>query len=160
MLGKSIGITTLVGAIAFLNGGLMTPAPALAQRPTVAPNSEVFWIKLQFRGGMRATPIVPELMIRPDGMYRYKDGIRPQKSGLLSKQELRLLRQRMGQANFQAMKSKPFQGTCPIAYDGIEVVYTFQLKEGVQEIPSCKYAIDGKSKLFQQLARLSRELGG
>jgi hypothetical protein len=112
MLGKSIGMILLLSAIASMNGVLMAPALALAQHPTVAPNSEVFWIKLQFRGGMRATPIVPELMIRPDGRYRYKNGICPQKSGLLSKQELNLLKQRMSQANFQTMTRSTLVCVC------------------------------------------------
>jgi hypothetical protein len=71
---------------------------------------------------------------------------------------LHLLKQRIKQADFKAIKSKPFKGTCPIAFDGIEIVYLFQTNRGIEEISTCKYAIDGKSPLFQQLNRLSQKL--
>jgi hypothetical protein len=162
MIGRSIGMTALVGAIACLSGTSFVPTPALAQQAMPTPKSEIFLVKIQFRGGMRATATIPELLIRPDGLYRSSNGVSPPKSGFLSNQELRLLKQRIKQADFKAIKSKPFQGTCPIAYDGTEIVYLFQLHQvhqGVEEISTCKYAINGKSPLFQQLNRLSQKLG-
>jgi hypothetical protein len=71
---------------------------------------------------------------------------------------LHLLKQRIKQADFKAIKSKPFKGTCPIAFDGIEIVYLLQTNRGIEEISTCKYAIEGKSPLFQQLNRLSQKL--
>jgi hypothetical protein len=156
MLSKWIGITALI--LATLSGQPFMPNIASAQPAMPQATSEVFFIKIQFRGGMRATRTIPELTIRPDGLYRYNNGVNKPRSGVLSQQELRLLNQRVHQANFSAIKSKPFKGTCPIAYDGTEVVYLFQLSLGVEEISACKYAINGKSLLFQQLNRLSQTL--
>jgi hypothetical protein len=157
MLSQWIGMTAL--SLAIFNGQPMSPNVASAQTAVPTAMPEIFWVKIQFRGGMRATRTIPELMIRPDGLYRYNNGASKPKSGVLSQQELRLLKQRVQQANFSVIKSKPFKGTCPIAYDGIEVVYSFQLHRGIEEISACQYAINGKSLLFQQLNRLSQTLG-
>jgi hypothetical protein len=156
MLSKSIGVIAL--SLAILSGQSITPIIASAQSEMPVSTSEIFLIKIQFRGGMRVTRTVPELMIRPNGVYRYSNGVNTPKSGLLSDQELSLLQQRVKQTNFKGVKSKPFRGTCPIAYDGIEMVYFFQSLSGVEEISACKYSISGKSPLFQQLNRLSQDL--
>ena len=155
---KLSGMMVLIGGLISLNGQPILPRIASVQpaMPTATP--EIFWIKIQFRGGMRATRTIPELLIRPDGLYRYNNGVSKPKSGVLSQHEARLLKQRVQQVNFSVIKSKPFKGTCPIAYDGIEVVYLFQRSQGVEEISACKYAINGKSLLFQQLNRLSQTL--
>lgn len=156
MLSKWIGMTAL--SFAILGGQPILPNIVSAQTAMPKTTPEIFWLKIQFRGGMRATRTIPELTIRPDGLYRYNNGVSKPTSGVLSQQELRLLKQRVQQANFSVIKSKLFKGTCPIAYDGIEIAYLFQLNRGVEEISTCKYAINGKSLLFQQLNRLSQTL--
>jgi hypothetical protein len=158
MLGKSIGMMALVGAIACLNGTAFMSIATLAQQAKPIPKSGTFLVKIKFQGGMRATTTVAGLLIRPDGIYRSSNGVNQPKSGVLSQPELRLLKQRIKQADFKAIKSKPFTGTCPIAFDGIEIVYLFETNRGIEEISTCKYAIDGKSPLFQQLNRLSQKL--
>jgi hypothetical protein len=158
MVSKLIGAMALLGGLISFSGQPIPPNIASAQPAMPKTTPEIFWIKIQFRGGMRATRTIPELMIRPDGLYRYNNGVSKPKSGVLSQQELRLLKQRVQQANFSVIKSKPFKGTCPIAYDGIEIAYLFQLNRGVEEISACKYAINGKNPLFQQLNRLSQTL--
>jgi hypothetical protein len=158
MIGKSIGMIAVAGAIACLNGTAFMPTPTLAQQAKPTPKSETFLVNIKFQGGMRATTTAPGLLIRPDGIYRSSNGVNQPKSGVLSQPELRLLKQRIKQADFKAIKSKPFTGTCPIAFDGIEIVYLFQTSRGIEEISTCKYAIDGKSSLFQQLNRLSQKL--
>jgi hypothetical protein len=158
MLGKSIGMVALVGAIACLSGTSFVTAPALAQQAKPTPKSEIFLVKIKFQGGMRATTTVPGLLIKPDGIYRSSNGVNQPKSGVLSQPELHLLKQRIKQADFKTIKSTPFTGTCPIAFDGIEIVYLFQTNRGIEELSTCKYAIDGKSPLFQQLNRLSQTL--
>jgi hypothetical protein len=158
MVRKFIGAMALLGGLISLSGQPIAPNIALAQPAMPKTTSEIFFIKIQFRGGMRISRTIPELTIRPDGLYRYSNGVSKPRSGVLSQHELRLLKERVQEANFSAIKSKPFKGTCPIAYDGTEVVYLFQLQRGVEEISACKYTINGKSLLFQQLNRLSQTL--
>lgn len=52
-------------------------------------------------------------------------------------------------ANYRLIRSRPFTGTCPTAYDGQETIYTFHVSSGDQVIDSCKVAIDPKHPLFQ-----------
>lgn len=67
------------------------------------------------------------------------------------------LNQRLTATNFTQIKSRKFTGTCPILYDGNELIYQFKLKSGVsEELSSCKVVIPGNSVLFQQLNRLSQ----
>ncbi|HEX5014430.1 MAG TPA: hypothetical protein VFV72_09765 [Candidatus Limnocylindrales bacterium] len=52
------------------------------------------------------------------------------------------------QADFEAIKSKPFTDTCPIAFDGQQFIYTFTAGGGSERIDSCAVAVDQESPLF------------
>ncbi|HSL98412.1 MAG TPA: hypothetical protein VK831_07555, partial [Candidatus Deferrimicrobiaceae bacterium] len=50
--------------------------------------------------------------------------------------------------DYAAIRSRPFTGECPTAYDGQEVVLEFHASSGVQTIRSCEVEIDWTSPLF------------
>ena len=50
--------------------------------------------------------------------------------------------------DFNAIRSKPFTGECPTAFDGMEVVYTFATPAGPERIASCDVDIDRQAPLF------------
>jgi hypothetical protein len=50
--------------------------------------------------------------------------------------------------DFAVLRSRPFTGECPIAFDGQEVIYTFGAPGGPQRIASCEVAIDPSNPLF------------
>jgi hypothetical protein len=50
--------------------------------------------------------------------------------------------------DFNAIRSKPFTGECPTAFDGMEVVYTFATPSGPERIASCEVEIDRQAPLF------------
>lgn len=55
-------------------------------------------------------------------------------------------------ADFDAIRAVPFEGTCPLAFDGMEDVYTFHV-DGVEEkVASCESAIDETADLWQGVA--------
>jgi hypothetical protein len=58
------------------------------------------------------------------------------------------LRVEVEQADYLAIRSRPFTDTCPIAFDGQQVIYTFHVTTGDREIDSCKIAIDPADPLF------------
>ena len=58
------------------------------------------------------------------------------------------LRIEVEQADYLAIRSRPFTDTCPIAFDGQQVIYTFHVTTGDREIDSCKIAIDPADPLF------------
>lgn len=59
----------------------------------------------------------------------------------------------INETDFAAIKNKPFTGTCPIAFDGQETVYTFQTPKGNEVLEGCKYDIDTKLPLFTFIER-------
>ena len=52
------------------------------------------------------------------------------------------------QADYVAIRGRPFTGECPTAFDGQEVIYTFHVTTGDREIASCEVAIDPADPLF------------
>lgn len=135
---------------------LSPSAIATTTVPPIAPDTEAFWIKIEYRGGMIANTKPPGVIIRPDGVYFYRANGQRSKQLFLSKLDLQRLNQRFTATNLAKIKTQPFQGTCPIAYDGNEMVYTFRTHAGVEEISACKYQIPGNSLLFQQLNRIAK----
>jgi hypothetical protein len=51
-------------------------------------------------------------------------------------------------ADFDAIRARPFTGTCPMAYDGQEVVYEFGAPGGTQRVASCETEIDPNQPVF------------
>ena len=50
--------------------------------------------------------------------------------------------------NFDAIRARPFTGTCPMAYDGQEVIFEFGAPGGIERVASCETEIDLDSPLF------------
>lgn len=50
--------------------------------------------------------------------------------------------------DFAAIRSRPFTGECPTAFDGQEVIYTFATPSGPERIASCEVEIDPQAPLF------------
>lgn len=69
-----------------------------------------------------------------------------QKIGTFSAEEITALRQLINQTDFAVIRAKPFTGTCPTAFDGPELIYTFYPSQEV--IASCRVAIDDQHPLF------------
>lgn len=58
--------------------------------------------------------------------------------------------------DFTALRSHPFTGECPTAWDGQEIVYGFATPAGSERVASCEVAIDDGTPLF---AAVSAALG-
>jgi hypothetical protein len=134
------------------------PIPNVTPSRAATPMPQPFLIKITYSGGnRRSNGQPPEFMIRADGVsfYRFMDRETPHR--VLGPREFARLNQRLTATNFTQIKSRPFTGTCPITYDGNELIYTMKLNSGVsEELSSCKVIIPGNSLLFQQLNRLSQ----
>ena len=68
--------------------------------------------------------------------------------GTVSEATLDGLRTEIEQADFAAIKSRPFTDTCPIAFDGQQVTYTFATPSGPERIDSCEVIVDPANPLF------------
>lgn len=54
--------------------------------------------------------------------------------------------------DYEAIRSQPFTGICPVAYDGQELIYTFYQEAAVERLASCQYELDDELPLFTVLA--------
>jgi len=63
-------------------------------------------------------------------------------------------------ANYRLILSQPFTGTCPTAYDGQQLIYTFHVSTGDRTVDSCKVAIDPNHPLFVAVSAVLRAAGG
>jgi hypothetical protein len=50
--------------------------------------------------------------------------------------------------DFGVIRSRPFTGECPVAFDGQEVIYEFGAPTGVERIASCETEIDADNPVF------------
>lgn len=50
--------------------------------------------------------------------------------------------------DFAAIRSRPFRGECPTAFDGQELVYRFSTVHGPERIASCEVEVDPQHPLF------------
>jgi hypothetical protein len=68
--------------------------------------------------------------------------------GLLPAVTLEGLATEISKTDFGALKSRPFTGTCPVAFDGQETIYTFGTASGADRIASCEVEIDPSEPVF------------
>jgi hypothetical protein len=72
----------------------------------------------------------------------------PNDLGTITPEVLDTLQGLIATTDFTAVKSRPFTGDCPTAYDGQETIYSFSTPGGVETIASCTFAIDPSTPLF------------
>jgi hypothetical protein len=90
-----------------------------------------------------------DVMVLQNGTYTVKDGSGQTTSGALDDATLGQLKQAIDGADFEAIRSKPFTGTCPIAYDGQEYIFTFYKGAKSEVVDSCKAELDMNSVMFK-----------
>lgn len=89
-------------------------------------------------------------IVHRDGHFSIRVGRDAPRNGQVPLEAVDRLAAEIARADFPRIKSVPFTGTCPVAYDGQELIYTFPTAAiGEQEIASCKVQIDTASPLFQ-----------
>ena len=50
--------------------------------------------------------------------------------------------------DFNELRSHPFNGTCPTAYDGQELIFDFWTPTTIERVAGCQVQIDWSSPLF------------
>ena len=69
------------------------------------------------------------------------------------------LRAAIGITDFEAIRSRPFLGTCPTAFDGQEVIYQFAAPGGPVRIASCEVQVDPSAPVFVGVAAALSSVG-
>jgi len=126
-----------------------TPSPTVAPPSVVAATPFAFpLVSVEMRGGECPSGSCDRLLnIEADGSIHEvipKDRV----LGTAPPEVIDALRVEVEQADYLKIRSKPFTGTCPIAFDGQETIYTFHVTTGDREIASCTVAIDPADPLF------------
>jgi hypothetical protein len=101
-----------------------------------------------------------ELTIFADGTYLVVHDDMSESGGQLNPGKVEALVDIIRQTDFEAVRARPFTGTCPTAYDGQESVFAFYTESGVEEVDSCQTEIDSNSPLFRSLLELETAIWG
>ena len=126
-----------------------TPSPTVAPPSVVAATPFAFpLVSVEMRGGECPSGSCDRLLnIEADGSIHEvipKDRV----LGTAPPEVIDALQVEVEQADYLAIRSRPFTDTCPIAFDGQQVIYTFHVTTGDREIDSCKIAVDPADPLF------------
>ncbi len=84
------------------------------------------------------------------GLLIFYDG----KKAKIDPADLNILKQEINNAKYSDMLEQKFTGTCPTAYDGSAVEYTFYTTQSKYVLDTCKVAIDEYWSLFQEINRV------
>ena len=131
-------------AFSFLAGVALMLALAGCGAPTAA--SPLLTVEL--RGGeCVAAPCGTTVVLDRDG--RVHGATKPPNDlGTVPADQLRVLARLIATTDYGIIRSRPFVGDCPTAFDGQEIVFEFAAPGGVQRIATCETAIDYGLPLF------------
>lgn len=76
----------------------------------------------------------------------------PNDLGVVTPASMSALNAAIAATDFASLKSKPFTGECPIAFDGQELIFEFATIGGTQRLASCEVEIDWGHPLFIAVA--------
>jgi hypothetical protein len=105
-------------------------------------------VTLETRGGLCVDgPCGATIVIERDGRV-HQAAKPPNDLGIVPPGALAALDAAIRTTDFTALKSHPFTGQCPTAFDGQEIVFEFGAPGGVQRIATCEVDVDFGSPLF------------
>jgi hypothetical protein len=106
-------------------------------------------VTVQMHGGLCAAGGVCDntVILERDGRV-HSAAKPPNDLGHVDGQAMAALAAAIQASDWTALKSHPFTGECPIAFDGQELIFEFGVGTGTQRIASCEVAIDWGNPLF------------
>jgi len=106
---------------------------ALAQGPV----SEQKVAEISSSGGLCPTgPCGGRTTVFADGRWESLS-----EKGIFDRAQVDQLRQEIQSADFAMIKSHPFTGECPEAYDGSSTTYVFYIGDRTEVLSTCKYEL-------------------
>jgi hypothetical protein len=143
----AILLTTVLAGCAFLSGPTASPGPTASAAP---PGPLV---SVETRGGhcVAGAPCGSIVVLDSDGRVRAASEP-PIELGTVPSEDVTGLVTLIETTDFEAIRAHPFTGTCPVAFDGQEVVYEFTTSVGVERIESCVTEVDPRHALFEAVA--------
>jgi hypothetical protein len=105
-------------------------------------------LTVQTRGGECVDgPCGTTVVVARDGRV-HQAAEPPSDLGTVWPETLASLEAAIAAADFAEIRSHPFTGECPTAYDGQEIVFEFVTAHGIERIASCEVAVDFGLPLF------------
>jgi len=128
-------------------------ASACASRVSVPlPVGSGALVTVETRGGLCVDgPCGTTVVIERNGRV-HQAAKPPNDLGIVPPAALAALDAAITTTDFTALRSHPFTGECPTAYDGQEIVFAFATPGGVQRIATCEVDVDFGSPLFLALS--------
>jgi hypothetical protein len=149
----AVAVSVIAAACSFESRALVVspsprtePTTALASPQPSGPASPL--LTVETRGGECPQDACGStIAVEADGRV-HATAPAPVELGIVPASTLDGLATEISSADFAALKSRPFTGTCPIAFDGQETVYTFATASGAVRIASCEVVVDPAHPLF------------
>jgi hypothetical protein len=118
-------------------------------------------LQLRYEGGMRMctqSDCATRITVGKDGSFQYTDAESKRFSGTVKPKDLSDLKGQIARANFTQLQSRPFTGTCPIAFDGTKTIYTFYNAKTPVKIDSCKVEVNPANPLFKKTNAIAEQI--
>jgi hypothetical protein len=145
----SVALSTVALAVV-LACSAAPPATTPSLTPTAVPDGPLLTVTA--RGGMCPPGACQTtIFIERDGRV-HQAAKPPNELGQVPDPTLTALERAIASADVAAIRSRPFTGTCPTAWDGQELVFDFGAPAAIERVESCKVDIDWHSPLFAATA--------
>jgi len=126
----------------------LSASACAAGTSTPLPTAPGALVTVETRGGLCADgPCGTTIAIERDGRVR-QAAKPPNALGVVAPAALEALDAAIRTTDFIALRSHPFTGECPTAFDGPEIVFEFGAPGGVQRVSTCEVDVDLGSPLF------------
>ena len=133
--------------LAFVVVSAALAACAQEQTAPSGPLLTVIW-----RGGLCSYgACAATFELSADGAYSLAEGDGTETSGAIDSALVDGLSDAVERADFGAVRVRSFTETCPTAYDGQEIIYTFRHHGGDERMSTCKYVLEWDLPQFPQL---------
>src|SRR5262249_5006069 len=99
-------------------------------------------VTITARGGMCPVGAGESAVILEGDGRVHATGKPPNELGTVSANQLATLTAAIAATDYTAMRAKKFTGSCPINFDGQELIFDFATPTGTQRIASCEVNID------------------
>jgi hypothetical protein len=143
----AILLATVLAGCAFLSGGpTASPGPS-ASAPPPGP-----LVSVETRGGHCVAGTCGSIVVLDSDGRARTAAEPPIELGTVPSEDVTGLVALIEATDFEAIRAHPFTGTCPVAFDGQEVVYEFTTSDGVERIESCVTEVDPQHPLFEAVA--------
>ena len=107
---------------------------------------------VSMRGGMCMDgPCDRSVIVERDGRV-HESAKPPNDLGVVATEAMQALTAAVQAADYTAIKAVPFTGECPVAFDGQELIFEFNVGAVTQKIASCEVEIDWSNPLFVAIA--------